>query len=110
MLDHPEPVRQRDSAREAPRERAERRLVVALEDQQVLSAGTLGLGVKAQQRAVHAGDLLEIGGEGDGRRFARLAVDPHRALGAHRRIVDALHEIPGERLTEWWWSAGVGQS
>ena len=97
MLDHAEPVRERDASRQRPRERAERRAVVALDDQQVRAVAALGLGVEAQLAAVLAGHPSQVGAEAHRRHLVRLAVDPHGALGARRRIVDAADEVPRHR-------------
>ena len=56
----PQPVRELDAARQRAGERAERRPVVAADEQHVLAAAALGLGVEAQRRAVGAADLREV--------------------------------------------------
>ena len=57
----------------------------------------LCLGAEAQLAAVGAAQMREVGGELDRRRLAREPIDPHRALGAARRVVDAADEVPGQR-------------
>src|SRR2546421_6468554 len=97
MLDDAAAARDRDAAGERSREAAEGSVVVTAEDQQVVPATALGLGLVAKHRAVLAADAREIPREGDRRDLVRLAGDPHRALAAVGRIVDAADEVPCDR-------------
>src|SRR5438270_6630587 len=97
MLDDAAAACERDAAGERSREAAEGSVVVTAEDQQVVPAAALGLGTEAKHRAVLAADAREIAREGDRGDLVRLAGDPHRALAAVGRIVDAADEVPCDR-------------
>ena len=80
----PQPVRQRDASRQRARERPERRAVVAACTISRLSRRARSASaVKRSSRAVGAARSCDRSSANvDRRRLARLAVDPHRALGA----------------------------
>ena len=96
MLDDAESLRQRDAAGERARERAERRPVVAREDQQVVAAARSASAAKRSRepssQAISRGPPRSSPGAS---RAGRL--DPDRALGARRRVVDAADEVPRQR-------------
>src|SRR5690242_12053396 len=107
VLDHTEPSRQLDrrtvrGAGERSRKRAKRRAVLAGHEQEVILARPLCLRREVQVRTVCAVDAREVGAEGDRRALIRVCADPHGALGAAWRVVDAADEVPCERV------AGVG--
>src|SRR3954452_23438462 len=67
--------------------------VVSGDEQQVVAAHALRLG-----RELQVASGVEAIAEDDGSDLARLAIDPHGALAAPRRVVDPGHEVPDDRL------------
>src|ERR1035437_3164473 len=96
VLHHAEPALQRYSSGQHTREGPERRAIVACEDQEVVAAAALALGLEAQFAFIVAHHRGEIRREAHRRSLRRTAGEPDGALAPAGRVIDPADEVPGD--------------
>src|SRR4051794_179433 len=95
VLLHHAQARGQGEAAEGSAEAAEAMAVAGADQQEVVVAHVLGLRVEVKRSSSPEFDPVQSA-EADRRRLDRLAVDPDCPLAALWRIVDSLHQVPGE--------------